>query len=225
MTKSKKYTLESSVAKVFKKEHSDNSISGTSKSVLTSMANDTFQKIAEAAKTCLKAAKKETLMSRDIEAAVNLVYGGTDLAKKAISCGTYAVTKLISADDGARTRSQAKKSRTSKTDAAGLIFPVTRVTKLLKDFGFKRVSPGAGAYLAAVIQCIVSQVGDEAVNEVHEKKSRVQNRHIGQAIKLDEGLNHVYGKVTIPSSGVVELTKEQLDAMYNKKSEFAHDLY
>ena len=228
MTKSKKYTLESSVAKVFKKEHSDNTISGTSKSVLTSMANDTFQKIAEAAKTCLKSAKRETLMSRDIGAAVNLVYGGTDLAKKAISCGTHAVTKLISADDGARrprTRSQAKKSRTSKTDAAGLTFPVTRVTELLRDFGFKRVSPGAGAYLAAVIQCIVSQVGDEAVNEVPEKKSRVQNRHIGQAIKLDEGLNHVYGKVTIPSSGVVELTKEQLDAMYNKKSEFAHDLY
>ena len=219
MTKSKKYTLESSVAKVFKGKHSDNTLSGKSKSVLTSMANDTFQKIADAARELLISAKRVTLMSGDIEAAVKLVYAGTDLVNKAISCGTKAVTKLTSGTDGARTRSQAKKTpqkRESKTVKAGLIFPVTRVTELLKKSGFKRVSPGAGAYLAAVIQCIVSEVSNDAVNEgVQLGKSRLQNSHVGRAIKLDEDLNRVYGKVTIASSGVVALTKEELDAMYN----------
>lgn len=220
-------SYKSYISKVFKEEHSDKSLSGKSKNVLDSLAMDTFNKIAEAAKTCLKAAKRETLKSGDIQAAVKLVYAGTDLVKKAISEGTKAVTKLTSATDGARSKkTPQKKSRTSKTDAAGLIFPVTRVKSLLKDFGFKRVSPGAGAYLAAVIQCIVSEVSDDAANEgTALGKSRMQNSHVGRAIKLDEDLNRVYGKVTIASSGVVALTKEQLDAMYNKKSEFSHDLY
>ena len=197
-------SYKSYISKVFKEEHSDKSLSGKSKNVLESLAKHTFEKIAEAAKTCLKAAKRETLKSNDIESAVKLEYGETNLAKKAIACGTKAVTKMTSADDGAKTRSKSKKSRTSKTDAAGLIFPVTRVKNLLKDFGFKRVSFGAGAYLAAVIQCIVSEVSDLSNNECVElNKTRVQNRHVGLAIKLDEVLNHVYKNVTIPSSGVV----------------------
>jgi histone H3/H4 len=220
-------SYKSYISKVFKQEHSDKTLSGKSKNVLDSLAMDTFEKIAEAAKVCLKLAKRETLMSRDIQSAVQLVYAKSDsLTKKAIACGTKAVTKLTSADDGARTRSQAKKSRTSKTDSAGLIFPVTRVKTLLKEFGFKRVSPGAGAYLAAVIQCIVSEVGEEAVRDLGEKKSRLSNRSIGQGIQLDEDLFKIYGKVTIASSGVVPLTPEQLKAMYKpKKSDFHHGLY
>merc|ERR1711935_56774 len=83
------------IFRVLKQVHPEKSISKKGMSIMNSFINDIFEKIcSEAARLC-RYTKKQTLSSREVQAAVRLLLPG-ELAKHAISEGTKAVSKYSS---------------------------------------------------------------------------------------------------------------------------------
>ena len=82
--------------KVLKQVHPDTGVSSKAMSILNSLINDMFDKIATEAGKLARYAKKHTVTSREIQTAVRLVLPG-ELSKHAVSEGTKAVTKFTSA--------------------------------------------------------------------------------------------------------------------------------
>ena len=82
--------------KVLKQVHPDTGVSSKAMSILNSLMNDMFDKIATEAARLARYTKKPTMTSREIQTAVRLVLPG-ELSKHAVSEGTKAVTKFTSA--------------------------------------------------------------------------------------------------------------------------------
>jgi histone H2B len=82
--------------KVLKQVHPNTGVSSKAMSILNSLMNDMFDKIATEAARLARYTKKPTMTSREIQTAVRLVLPG-ELSKHAVSEGTKAVTKFTSA--------------------------------------------------------------------------------------------------------------------------------
>ena len=93
---SKSETYKVYIYKVLKQVHPDTGVSSKAMSIVNSMMNDMFDKIASEASRLARINKKPTITSREIQTAVRLVLPG-ELAKHAVSEGTKAVTKFTSA--------------------------------------------------------------------------------------------------------------------------------
>ena len=96
----------------------------------------------------------------------------------------------------------------SRSDKAGLQFPVGRVARFLKKGRYAaRTGGGAPVYLAAVLEYLCAEILELAGNAARDnKKSRIVPRHIQLAVRNDEELNKLLGNVTIASGGVLPNT-------------------
>ena len=84
------------IYRVLKQVHPETGISKSSMSIMNSLINDIFEKIANESAKLVKYNKRHTLSSREVQTAVRLILPG-ELAKHAVSEGTKAVTKYSSA--------------------------------------------------------------------------------------------------------------------------------
>nr|8UQ8_A Chain A, E3 ubiquitin-protein ligase RNF168,Ubiquitin-conjugating enzyme E2 D3,Histone H2B type 2-E,Histone H2A type 1-B/E [Homo sapiens]8UQ8_a Chain a, E3 ubiquitin-protein ligase RNF168,Ubiquitin-conjugating enzyme E2 D3,Histone H2B type 2-E,Histone H2A type 1-B/E [Homo sapiens] len=175
------------VYKVLKQVHPDTGISSKAMGIMNSFVNDIFERIAGEASRLAHYNKRSTITSREIQTAVRLLLPG-ELAKHAVSEGTKAVTKYTS--------SAKAKTRSSR---AGLQFPVGRVHRLLRKGNYsERVGAGAPVYLAAVLEYLTAEILELAGNAARDnKKTRIIPRHLQLAIRNDEELNKLLGRVTI----------------------------
>ena len=98
-----------------------------------------------------------------------------------------------------------KSKSKSRSARAGLQFPVGRLHRFLKNGNYgNRVGAGAPVYLAAVLEYLSAEVLELAGNAARDnKKSRIIPRHLQLAIRNDEELNKLLGKVTIAQGGVL----------------------
>jgi histone H2B len=85
-------TYHSYIFKVLKQVHPDTGISRHGMSVMNSLMNDLFERLAGESGRLVRYSRKATVSSREIQTAVRLVLPG-ELAKHAVSEGTKAVTK------------------------------------------------------------------------------------------------------------------------------------
>ena len=108
---------------------------------------------------------------------------------------------------GGAAKAKGKKATGGKTKSAkaGLIFPVSRVGRLLKSGNFaKRVGGAAPVYLAAVLEYLVAESVELAGNAARDnKRSRITPRHIQLAVRRDEEFSKYLGDVTIAQGGVL----------------------
>ena len=88
---------------------------------------------------------------------------------------------------------------------AGLIFPVSRCRRMLRDGRYaEHIGVGAAVYLTAVLEYLVAELAEIAGNAAEAtKRKRLTPRHVLMAVKVDEELSELLGKVTIPQGGVV----------------------
>ncbi|CAL9039101.1 histone H2AX-like [Musa acuminata AAA Group] len=105
---------------------------------------------------------------------------------------------------GGRGKPKASKA-ISRSQKAGLQFPVGRIARYLKDGKYAdRVGAGAPVYLSAVLEYLAAEVLELAGNAARDnKKNRIVPRHIQLAIRNDEELSKLLGTVTIANGGVL----------------------
>ncbi|XP_051852624.1 uncharacterized protein LOC127561415 [Antechinus flavipes] len=127
---------------------------------------------------CAIHAKRVTIMPKDIQLA-----------------------RRIRGERGGKARAKAK----TRSSRAGLQFPVGRVHRLLRKGNYsERVGAGAPVYLAAVLEYLTAEILELAGNAARDnKKTRIIPRHLQLAIRNDEELNKLLGKVTIAQGGVL----------------------
>ena len=106
---------------------------------------------------------------------------------------------------GGRGKKATSKKSVSRSAKAGLQFPVGRVARHMKKAKVAaRVGAGAPVYMAAVLEYLTAEVLELAGNAARDnKKARIVPRHIQLAVRNDEELNKLMGKVTIAAGGVL----------------------
>ncbi|CAM5084071.1 unnamed protein product, partial [Eretmochelys imbricata] len=111
------------------------------------------------------------------------------------------VRRIGGGKQGGKVRAKAK----SRSSRAGLQFPVGRVHRLLRKGNYaERVGAGAPVYMAAVLEYLTAEILELAGNAARDnKKTRIIPRHLQLAIRNDEELNKLLGKVTIAQGGVL----------------------
>ena len=87
----------------------------------------------------------------------------------------------------------AKRMRSTRSQRAGLIFPVSRVHRYLrKTTHHYRIASGAPVYQAAVMEYLTAEILELAGNAARDnKRSRIIPRHILLAIANDDELHKV----------------------------------
>nr|XP_049463572.1 uncharacterized protein LOC120953566 [Anopheles coluzzii] len=127
---------------------------------------------------CAIHAKRVTIMPKDIQLA-----------------------RRIRGERGGKVKGKAK----SRSNRAGLQFPVGRIHRLLRKGNYaERVGAGAPVYLAAVMEYLAAEVLELAGNAARDnKKTRIIPRHLQLAIRNDEELNKLLSGVTIAQGGVL----------------------
>ncbi|XP_026840269.1 uncharacterized protein LOC113564938 [Drosophila persimilis] len=98
----------------------------------------------------------------------------------------------------------------SRSNRAGLQFPVGRIHRLLRKGNYaERVGAGAPVYLAAVMEYLAAEVLELAGNAARDnKKTRIIPRHLQLAIRNDEELNKLLSGVTIAQGVKMARTKQ-----------------
>ena len=86
---------------------------------------------------------------------------------------------------GGRGKLLSKTKTASKSQKAGLQFPVGRIARYLKKGKYsERVAAGSPVYLAAVLEYLAAEILELAGNAAKEnKKTRITPRHIQLAVR------------------------------------------
>ncbi|KAA6393704.1 MAG: putative Histone H2A [Streblomastix strix] len=95
---------------------------------------------------------------------------------------------------------QINKNRKTRTERAGLVFPVGRIDRILRKLNLAdRIGNGASIYLASVLEYLCAEVLELAGGAAKAgKKQRICPVHIKSAIKNDTELSYVFASVQIP---------------------------
>lgn len=105
-----------------------------------------------------------------------------------------------------------RKKRVSRSAKAGVVFPVSRVYRYMKQTILKRrVAVGAPVYLSAVLEYLCAEVLELAGNAARDNKKKVITpRHILLAVANDDELHKLLKGVTISQGGVLPHINEVL---------------
>lgn len=102
--------------------------------------------------------------------------------------------------------------RVSKSEKAGIYFPVGRIKRYLKNrIDGKRISVYSAVYLAAVLEYLMAEVLECAGNVTKDmQKKIIIPRHIKFGVGQDQELDQLLQHVTISHGGVMPDINEVL---------------
>ncbi|KAF3662700.1 Histone H2AX [Capsicum annuum] len=106
---------------------------------------------------------------------------------------------------GGRGKAQKVPKSVSRSQKAGLQFPVGRIARFLKKGRYaQRVGSGSPVYLSAVLEYLAAELLELAGNAARDnKKNRIVPRHIQLAVRNDEELSKLLRSATIANGGVL----------------------
>ncbi|KAH0575794.1 Histone H2A [Spironucleus salmonicida] len=109
----------------------------------------------------------------------------------------------------------------SRSTRAGIIFPVGRIHRHLKEGRYAdRISSDAPVYMAAILESVIDEVFKEALNQKDKKSTkRITPNNIVNAIRKDKELNEIFKDVVIRDGGVARLEDEKKHTSKSKKSQ------
>ena len=105
---------------------------------------------------------------------------------------------------GSKRTGKAKASPKSNSSRAGLIFPVGRMCRKLRQGRYStRVGMGGGVFMAAALEYLTMEIIDLAGQCAAEhKKKTIAPRHIQLAVRNDEELNKLLAAAQLSQGGV-----------------------
>ncbi|KAF7357360.1 Histone H2A [Mycena sanguinolenta] len=116
--------------------------------------------------------------------------------KVLVEAGIRTYSHLI----GTRYQADDPSVKESRSEMAGLMFPVGRVHRYLKRGHYaQRISVKASVYLTSVLEYVTAELGMELETQ---GKKRINPRHLQLAIRDDEDLNKLLRSVIVPAGGV-----------------------
>lgn len=132
---------------------------------------------------------------------------------------TETVTETVESSDAVAPKKLKKKAVQASTKA-GLIFPVGRTKRYMKEMrGANRIADNAAVYLAAVMEYFNAEVFEISGNQARKhKKVRIIPRHIRIAIGEDAELSTLLGNVIIPNGGVMPQLVPSKASLKKKKT-------
>jgi len=98
------------------------------------------------------------------------------------------------------------KPRISQGARAGILFPVARIRRYMKNgnFGFARISATSAVCVSAILEYMVAEILEMAIEETTRNGRKTITPHfINTAVREDYELNNLLNKVTIAGGGVV----------------------
>ena len=106
---------------------------------------------------------------------------------------------------GKKGRNNKENKAKTRSEKAGLTFPVGRIARFLKNGNYtQRIGGGAPVYMTAVLEYICAELLELSGNAAKDhRKSRIRPRDIQLAIRSDEELNIVMGNAIIAAGGVM----------------------
>lgn len=106
---------------------------------------------------------------------------------------------------GREQAAETRKKPISASKRAGLVFPVSRMRRFLRQGRYaKRIGCGAAVYIAAVLEYLSAEVLELSGNAARDnKKKRIIPRHLNLAIRNDAELDELLHGVTIAKGGVL----------------------
>lgn len=119
----------------------------------------------------------------------------------------------------ARGKASSKVTRTTRSKRAGLLFPVGRCERMLRQAtrGKFRIGAGAPVYLSAVLEYMAAEILELAGQASKDnRRKRIIPRHIQLAVRNDEELSRLYQHVVIPSAGMVPKDRYVLQLLSSK---------
>ncbi|TRY67496.1 hypothetical protein TCAL_03755 [Tigriopus californicus] len=154
-----------------------------------------LENVIRDAVTYTEHAKRKTVTAMDV------VYALKRQGRTLYGFGEYLSEIMSGRGKGGKVKGKAK----SRSNRAGLQFPVGRIHRLLRKGNYaERVGAGAPVYLAAVMEYLAAEVLELAGNAARDnKKTRIIPRHLQLAIRNDEELNKLLSGVTIAQGGVL----------------------
>ena len=87
-----------------------------------------------------------------------------------------------------------RKPSQSRSSRAGLVMPVSKMNRHLRTKqGASRVGACAPVYLAAVLECVVSNVWESAANvTIADKRKRITAHDVMLAVRNDENMSKLF---------------------------------
>eukprot|EP01084_Bolivina_argentea_P031574 58446_1 len=179
------------IYKVLKSIDSSLGISKKAMDVINSFVFDFFHRICKEAKKLQRFCHKLSMSEKDINTSVQLILPN-ELAKHTISENTKAITKYQSSHSG------------SRSDRCGLIFPVGRIARYIKQYGYgDRIGALTAVPLASTLQYLTSELLEAAGNIANDQnKKRIDPRHVLLALQNDDDFSQLTDMVCIPDAGV-----------------------
>lgn len=214
--------LKSFIKKVLNQVHPDTGITAGAASFVEDLIESVMKRIMASVNILVRQNKKQTISSREVQAAVRMVLPG-ELAKHAVSEGIKAITKYNTskAVSPEKTIKKGKSVAVSQSSSfrAGLLFPIARVKGFMKTLSqAERIGSGAPVYLTAVLEYLAAELLELAGNNARDmNKKRISIRSLQLAIYNDEELNRLF-KHAVITCGVFPNIHSALLPKKSKKS-------
>lgn len=136
----------------------------------------------------------------ETKATASKKYLETEESKHTEECGQMELNDVM---ESGESESKDAPKFISQSRRAGLVFPVGRVHRYLKEKEKQRVSGNAAVYCTAILEYVVAEVLELAGNACEDQRlKRINPRHIMIAIRTDEELD-AFVKATISGGGVL----------------------
>lgn len=196
------------IFELIKKTRADLNISIIAMLELEYLVNIICDIISTFAKRIINISGNVTLSQNVIKNTISIIFRGS-LAIESLKKGEEVMEKFSEASILSK-----KKKGISKTESAGIIFPPSKIEKILRNH-FKRIASGSSVYLAAIVEYLIQKIIELTV--VHlDKRYRIQTKHLEMTIRNDKELESLFfrNKIEIlngrysPNSSFEQLFKD-----------------
>lgn len=183
------------IRRVSRRIHPDINLSKSALQYIEDLNKYLIKEIMKKVNTLLDMTRAQTVSCKDIQAAVKLTIQG-QLQKHAVSELVKAVTKF-------NTSQIEKGAARSRSARAGLIFPVSRIDKIIRELSTdERLGGTTPVCFAAVLEYITAEILELAGNATRDNKRKtIMVRDIVAAIDNDSELKTLFASNTIQTCG------------------------